>query len=193
MKAKKEAHTKSAFPSQGRLQNRRVIVRDSLIRYPPKKEKAAVRALSDNTRNGDSKSPRNPSRLKIRRSQPSSLLRCLARARSADNTVVDQCYPRRRGAHFPIFFAIAVTKNIRPLFRLENFMGNTLMRKTKNAPKREVLGTAKCYIPSQKSLSSENLLKNAEKCVIILFGRRLSDCIGVLISLLCRAIVLQLR
>ena len=110
MKAKKEAHTKSAFPSQGRLQNRRVIVRDSLIRYPPKKEKAAVRALSDNTRNGDSKSPRNPSRLKIRRSQPSSLLRCLARARSADNTVVDQCYPRRRGAPSPIAPAVPATE-----------------------------------------------------------------------------------
>ena len=51
----------------------------------------------------------------------------------------------------------------------------------KSVPKREVLGTAKNKIPSQKSLSSENLLKNAQMYGIITIGRRLSDCIGVLL------------
>ena len=61
----------------------------------------------------------------------------------------------------------------------------------KSAPKREVLGTVKDKIPSQKSLSFGNLLKNARMCGIIPHGRRLSDCIGVLFPLLCRAIVFQ--
>ena len=61
----------------------------------------------------------------------------------------------------------------------------------KSAPKREVLGTVKDKIPSQKSLSFGNLLKNARMCGIIPHGRRLSNCIGVLFPLLCRAIVFQ--
>ena len=43
---------------------------------------------------------------------------------------------------------------------------------------------------SQENLSSRNLLQNPKECVIISLGCRLSGCIGVLWTLLCRAVIL---
>ena len=47
--------------------------------------------------------------------------------------------------------------------------------------------------PSRKNLSAENLLQNSKEYAIISFGCRSSGCIGVPVSLLCRAVVLRVR
>ena len=62
--------------------------------------------------------------------------------------------------------------------------------KKNRAQSEKCFSTANPKNPSRKNLSSENLLKTAKECDIISQGRRLSGCIGVLSSLLCKAIVL---
>ena len=52
----------------------------------------------------------------------------------------------------------------------------------------KALGTK---ISITKKPMPENLLQKPKMCVIIHFGRRLSGCIGVPVTLLCRAVVCQ--